>query len=76
MRPAPGVWSASGYSGHGVALAVLAGDIIAEAIAGNSARFDLMARVPQPRFPGGTGLRSPLLAGAMTWFSLRDRLGL
>lgn len=76
MRPARGVWSASGYSGHGVALAVLAGDIIAEAISGDSTRFDLMARVPQPRFPGGTGLRSPLLAGAMTWFSLRDRLGL
>ena len=26
-------------------------------------------------FPGGTALRTPLLALAMTWFSLRDRLG-
>lgn len=76
LRPAAGVLSASGYSGHGVALATLAGRVLAEAVAGQSARFDLMARLPMPAFPGGTALRSPLLALAMTWFSLRDRLGL
>jgi gamma-glutamylputrescine oxidase len=32
--------------------------------------------VPAPAFPGGAALRSPLLVLAMTWFSLRDRLGL
>lgn len=75
-RVAPNVLSASGYSGHGVALATLAGQIMAETVAGQSERFDVMAGVKLPSFPGGRALRSPLLVLAMTWFSLRDRLGL
>ncbi len=75
-RPQPNVLSASGYSGHGVALATMAGQILAEAIAGQTGRFDVMARLPVPRFPGGTLLRHPVLVLAMTWFSLRDRLGI
>lgn len=76
LRVAPNVLSASGYSGHGVALATLAGRILAEAVAGQAERFDLMAKLPTPRFPGGVALRWPLLVLAMTWYSLRDRLGL
>lgn len=74
-RPHPNVLSASGYSGHGVAMASLAGRIIAEAVQGQAARFDVMAALPSPRFPGGAALRSPLLALAMTWYAMRDRLG-
>ena len=74
-RPGPGILSASGYSGHGVGMATLAGRLMAEAVRGQSAGFDCMARVPCPAFPGGTMLRSPLLALAMSWFALRDRLG-
>ena len=72
---APNILSASGYSGHGVALATLAGKLLAEATAGQAGRFDLMASLPQHRFPGGPGLRHPLLVLAMTWYALRDRLG-
>ncbi|THD84613.1 FAD-binding oxidoreductase [Aliigemmobacter aestuarii] len=75
-RPRPNVWSASGYSGHGVALATLAGRMMAEAVQGQTDRFDLMASLPQPRFPGGVALRWPMLVAAMTWYSMRDRLGL
>lgn len=75
-RPAPNVLSASGYSGHGVAMATLAGKLLFEAVAAQAERFDLMASLPQPRFPGGSALRTPLLVLAMTWFSMRDRLGL
>lgn len=68
------ILNCSGYSGHGVALATLAGQIAGEAIAGQAERFDLMANLDTPRFPGGTLLRYPMLVAAMIWFSLRDKL--
>ena len=68
------VISASGYSGQGVALATLAGKLVADALRGQAERFDLMANLPTPRFPGGVLLRTPLLVAAMLWYSLRDRL--
>lgn len=74
-RLAPEILSASGYSGHGVGTATLAGRLMAEAVRGQAAGFDAMARVPAPAFPGGAALRTPLLVLAMSWFALRDRLG-
>ncbi|MCB2110288.1 MAG: FAD-binding oxidoreductase [Defluviimonas sp.] len=73
-RLAGNILTASGYSGHGVALATLGGKLAADAIAGQAERFDLMASVPTRPFPGGVALRWPLLVLAMVWFSLRDRL--
>ncbi len=75
MRPAANILSASGYSGHGVAMATLAGRILADATRGQAADFDVMARLPARPFPGGGALRHPLLVLAMTWYGLRDRLG-
>ncbi|SLN68052.1 Gamma-glutamylputrescine oxidoreductase [Roseivivax jejudonensis] len=75
-RVAPSVLSASGYSGHGVGTAIHAGALMARAVQGESAGFDAMAAVPTPAFPGGRRLRSPLLLLAMSWYALRDRLGL
>ena len=69
------VLSASGFSGQGVALATLAGKIMADAIAGQAERLDVLESLPAIRFPGGTLLRTPLLVLAMTWYALRDRLG-
>jgi len=68
------IFSASGYSGHGVALAILAGKLMSEAISGTAERFDIMAEVPIARFPGGSMMRLPLLILGMTWYALRDRL--
>ena len=68
------VYYAQGYSGHGMALAGLAGKLLAEAIAGQSERFDLLAAMPHRRFPGGERLRTPLLVLATTFYKLRDRL--
>ena len=64
----------SGWSGSGVHMAVMGGRIAAEAVRGQTARWDVMARLPVPPFPGGDWFRAPLLALAMTWFALRDRL--
>ena len=74
-RPAPNCLSASGYSGHGVALSNLAGKLMAQAVMGQSEGFDAMAALPSRPFPGGAGLRWPLLVAGMSWYSLRDRLG-
>ncbi|MEL6171298.1 MAG: FAD-binding oxidoreductase [Pseudomonadota bacterium] len=74
-RVRPNILSASGYSGHGVGMASLSGKLMADAIAGETEGFDTMARIPTVPFPGGSKLRSPLLALAMTWYALRDRLG-
>ena len=74
-RPAPNCLSASGYSGHGVALATMAGRIMAEAVAGQAERFDVMEAIPTRAFPGGAALRQPLLIAGMAWYGLRDRLG-
>lgn len=76
LRPRPGVWNASGYSGHGISIATFAGKAVAEAIRGTSEKFDAMAAIPVPPFPGGTLMRTPLLILAMSWFALRDRLGI
>lgn len=73
-RLQPNVFSVSGYSGHGVALATLAGKLLSEVIAGTAERFDIMAKLPNWPFPGGTLLRWPLLVTAMLYYSLRDRL--
>ena len=65
---------AHGYSGQGVALATLAGKLIAEAVAGTAERFDVMADLRGGGFPGGTLLRWPALVLGMLWYGLRDRL--
>jgi gamma-glutamylputrescine oxidase len=74
-RLPPDVFYAMGYSGHGVQMATLAGKLIAEAVAGTAERFDLMARIPTPSFPGGTLLRWPGLVAGMLYYALKDRLG-
>ena len=73
-RVAGNIINISGYSGHGVAMATLGGKLAALALAGQAEKFDLMAKVPSPRFPGGAALRWPLLVLGMMWFSLRDKL--
>jgi gamma-glutamylputrescine oxidase len=73
-RLAPETFVAHGYSGHGVALATMAGKLIAEAVAGTAERFDVMAGLGVPSFPGGTLLRWPALVLGMAYYGLRDRL--
>ena len=73
-RLAPNFLVAHGYSGHGIGLATLAGQLLAEAVAGTAERFDVLADLEPPRFPGGTLLRWPALVLGMLYYGLRDRL--
>ena len=69
-----GFVNASGFSGLGVALAPYTGKVVADALCGERAAFDLLGRVPVPAFPGGPALRWPTLVAAMLFYALRDRL--
>ncbi len=68
------VYFAQGFSGHGIALAGMAGRLMADAIAGSAETFDVFARIPHMSFPGGRLLRTPALVLAMAWYRLRDLL--
>ena len=70
----PNIFYAQGFSGQGVALTTLTGKLIAEAVSGESERFDIMASLPSPKFPGGTLLRYPGLVAGMLYYSLKDKL--
>ena len=65
---------AQGYSGQGVAMATLAGKLIADALAGEAENFDLFGKIPTRTFPGGDLLRWPGMVLGMTYYALRDRL--
>ena len=73
-RVAPEIFVAHGYSGQGIALATLAGKLMAEAVAGHGRALRRHGRPAVPRFPGGTLLRRPALIAGMLWYGLRDRL--
>jgi gamma-glutamylputrescine oxidase len=73
-RISPEIYFVQGFSGHGIALAGLAGKLIAAAIAGQAERFDVFARIPHRPFPGGMRARRPLLALAMLYYRLLDLL--
>jgi len=68
------VYYLQGFSGHGIALTGIAGQLVAETIAGQSERFDLFTKLEHRNFPGGPALRTPALVLAMLWFRLKDLL--
>ena len=75
-RLEPGLYAGAGYSGQGVGIATFAGKVLADAISGETSRLDVFSKLPAPPFPGGPALKTPLAVLAMTWFAIRDRLGI
>lgn len=73
-RLAPNVYYLQGFSGHGIALTGVAGQLVAEAIAGQAERFDVFTKLRHRKFPGGRALRTPALVLAMLWYRMRDLL--
>ena len=64
----------SGYSGHGLAPTHIMGRVIAEAIAGNSERFDILSKITHYPWPGGKLLRRPAMAAGMMFYKMMDLL--
>lgn len=70
------LYYAQGYSGHGVTNSHLMGEIMADALEGNTERFDVFASMPQYPFPGGRLLRVPYTAMGAAYYNMRDKLGI
>lgn len=73
-KVAPRALSIGGWSGSGVHMATIGGEIAAEAVDGAMDRFDVLSRVPIPALPLGATLRRPALQLALFWYGLRDKL--
>lgn len=69
------VFYAHGFSGHGALVTTLAGELIAEAVAGTAERFDVLAKLPSKPFPGGKWLRQPLATLGLLYYAMKDKLG-
>jgi gamma-glutamylputrescine oxidase len=73
-RIAPNVFFAQGYSGHGIATTHIVAEIMAKAICGSMAEFDVFAGVRHLRLPFGHWAGQQALALGMWWFGLREKL--
>ncbi len=71
---AANVYYLQGFSGHGLALTGMAGQLVAEAMNGDASRFDLFSRIQHRNFPGGPWLRTPALVLGMAWYRMKDLL--
>ncbi len=65
---------AHGYSGHGLAPTHIAGQILADAICGDTERFDVFERIKHWKLPGGKWFANPALALGMLYHRLKDIL--
>lgn len=68
------VFSAMGYSGHGVNMTHLAGDILADAIAGSFERLDVFDRIEHFRVPFGRWFGNQVVALGMLYYRMKDLL--
>ncbi len=73
-RLAPNVFYSQGYSGHGVNVTHVAGQLLAEAVAGTAERFDALASIKPLPIPGAHWFSKPIVSLAVLYYQLRDRL--
>ena len=67
---------AHGYSGHGLAISVLAGKLIYEKISNKSNRFNFISDIKHFSIPGGDYLRRPIYTSAIAYYKIKDLLKL
>jgi len=70
----PGLWSAGGFSGHGVMMSNYTGRLIAEHFLGKNDHINYLKELNIRGFPGGSLLRNPLKVLALTWYAMLDRI--
>lgn len=74
-RLSDNVYFATGYGGHGVAPTHMSAKLVSEAIAGQAERYDILASINHPPFPGGKYLMKPAHTIGMAYYRLRDAIG-
>lgn len=67
---------AQGYSGHGVNCSHIAAEVLADALDARREGVDLFEAVRHVRIPAAQIVGNPMLALGMTWFRLRDAIGI
>lgn len=73
-RISPNIFYSQGYSGHGVNVTHLAGQIMADVIAGTFERFDLFAKIKPVTVPGSGLFSKQMVSLGMMYYLLKDRL--
>jgi gamma-glutamylputrescine oxidase len=73
-RISPNIFYSQGYSGHGVNVTHLAGQIMADAVAGTLERFDLFASLNPVVLPGAHRFAKPMVSLGMLYYGIKDRL--
>ena len=73
-RLAPNVLYAQGYSGHGVNVTHLVGEVLADAVSGTLERFDVFAKIRPVRIPGASIFGNQMVSLGLLYYGLKDRL--
>jgi glycine/D-amino acid oxidase-like deaminating enzyme len=73
-RISSNVFYSQGYSGHGVNVTHLAGQIMAETVAGTLERFDMFAGIKPTIIPGAHTFRNQMVALGVLYYKIKDRL--
>jgi len=66
------VWYCQGYSGHGVNVTHIMGEVMADAIEGRTRVYDLFANMPHFRLPGSQWFGNQMVALGMLYFRMKD----
>ena len=70
------IYFAQGYSGHGLALTTMVGKMLAQTLVSDNSNFPLFEKIYHRNFPGFGVIDTPLLVLAMSYFKIKDFLGL
>ena len=73
-RLANNVFYSQAYSGHGVNVTHLCGEIMADTIAGTLERFDMFSKITAARIPGVSVLGDAIGSLGMWYYGLKDKL--
>ena len=68
------IYYLQGFSGHGLILTGIAGQVVAQAIAGQAERFDAFGQIKHHNFPKGRVLRTTAQVLGMWYYQLKELL--